>query len=282
MTEPHPDKAEGKERFILAAQTLLEERPFDTITIDEIIKKAALSRPAFYYHFAGGKEELRCAMVQRGMLRDTPTQDVRQVILDAALRIFARAGISAATLEDIAAEAGVTRGTLLWHFHSKDDLLAAIIKSIGPHSTLRPVIEQIEQELQSGVALDDETIIRRLAGAFYDALMAQENHARLAILLIHTHPEVAQMLADTIVKERKPITDYVQKRQAEGYFCERINPAFFVHVIALTFAMRAICQGLNDLLPFGHLSRDEIVDQLVSLLLYGMVRRDQPQTVQTT
>jgi TetR/AcrR family transcriptional regulator len=276
------EKCKGKERFIQAAQRLLEDRPFDEITIDEIIKSAKLSRPTFYYHFAGGKEELRTEMVQRGILHDTPTHDTRQIILEAGLRVFARAGISAATMEDIAAEAGVTRGTLLWHFHSKDDLLSAILKNFGPHSMLRTEVEQIEQELQSGVALDDEAIFRRLAGAFYDAFMDQENHARLAVLLIHTHPEVAQIIADKIVKGRKGITEYVQKRQEEGYFCKHIDPGFFVQVMALTFAMRAISRGLNDLLPYGHLSRDEIVDQLVSLLLYGMVRRDAPQTAEAT
>src|SRR5258707_471623 len=155
MAEHHPDKAKcsGKERLIHAAQTLTRERPFDDITIDEIIKAAELSRPAFYYHFTGGKEELRTELVHRGILGATPAQDTRQAILDAALRVFARSGISAATMEDIAAEASVTRGTLLWHFHSKDELLSALIKHYGPHSMLRPVIESIEQDLRNGVSL---------------------------------------------------------------------------------------------------------------------------------
>src|SRR6266568_5562093 len=148
-------KSRGRERLIQAAQALAEKRPFDEITIDEIIKKANLSRPAFYYHFSGGKEELRAELVQRGFLSDTPAQDTQQAILEAALRIFARSGLSAATLEDIATEAGVTRGTLCWHFHSKDDLLAAIVKRFGPHSVLHPVVDQIEYDLQNGVALDD-------------------------------------------------------------------------------------------------------------------------------
>ncbi|HXL36374.1 MAG TPA: helix-turn-helix domain-containing protein, partial [Ktedonobacteraceae bacterium] len=52
-------KSNGRVRLIHAAQQLAKERPFDEITIDEIIKIAELSRPAFYYHFAAGKEELR-------------------------------------------------------------------------------------------------------------------------------------------------------------------------------------------------------------------------------
>lgn len=283
MTEQQtdPGKCKGKERFIRAAQLLATDRPFDEITIEDIIKKAELSRPAFYYHFAGGKEELRCEMVQRGILEDAPTQDVRQVTLEAALRVFARAGISAATLEDIAAEAGVTRGTLLWHFHSKEDLLTAILKHYGPHSMLRSTIEQIEQEMQNGATLDDETIFRRLGRAFYDAFMSQENLARLAVLLIYTHPEAAHIISDKIVKGRRSIVEYIQKRQEEGHFCKNINPGLFVQVLSTFFAMRAVAGGLNDLLLSGQLTRDEVIDQVVSLLLYGIVRRDSPQTAET-
>jgi len=283
MTEHQLDKGKcsGKERIIQATKTLAGERPFDDITIEEIIKTAELSRPAFYYHFTGGKEELRAELVHRGLLDDMPTQNTHLAILEAAVRIFARSGVSAATLEDIAAEAGVTRGTLCWHFHSKDDLVSAIIKHYGPHSLLGPIVDQIEQDLQNGVQLDDESIIRRLAEGFYDAFAAQGDFARLAILLIYTHPQAAHVLADMVAKGRKRLTEYVRQRQEAGYFCKHIDPGLFVQVIAMIFAMRAIGRGLNDLLPFSHLSREEIIDQLVSLLLYGMVQRDQFPTDET-
>ena len=45
--------------------------------------------------------------------------------------------------------------------------------------------------------------------------------------------------------------------------------------MAMTFAMRAICPGPNELIPLGQLSRDEFVNQLVTLLLYGIVQRNQ-------
>ena len=151
MTERQLDKGKcsGRERIIQATKILAGERPFDDITIEEIIKTAELSRPAFYYHFTGGKEELRAELVHRGLLDDMPTQNTHLAILEAAVRIFARSGVSAATLEDIAAEAGVTRGTLCWHFHSKDDLVSAIIKHYGPHSLLGPIVDQIEQPIKT-------------------------------------------------------------------------------------------------------------------------------------
>ena len=214
MAEQHSYKGKctGRERLIQATKILTEERPFDDITIEDIIKTAELSRPAFYYHFAGGKEELRAELINQGLLDQAPTRDAHLAILEAAVRIFSRSGVSAATLEDIATEAGVTRGALCWHFHSKDDLVSAIIQHFGPHSILRPVVDQIELDLQNGVQLDDEMILRRLAEGFYDGFASQGDFARLAILLIYTHPQAAHVLADKIVRGRKRIIEYIQKR----------------------------------------------------------------------
>lgn len=47
-------------------------------------------------------------------------------ILDAAERVFARAGFHAATMQDVAAEAGMSSGNLYRYFASKDAIIAAM------------------------------------------------------------------------------------------------------------------------------------------------------------
>lgn len=51
----------------------------------------------------------------------------REQILAAATRAFARSGFSATSLEDVAAEAGVSRVILYRHFESKADLYRAVL-----------------------------------------------------------------------------------------------------------------------------------------------------------
>ncbi len=264
-------KCKGRERLIQAARTLAEAHPFDEITVEEIVKAAALSRPAFYYHFAGGKEELRKELVRSGTISAIPVSDTRQVVLDGALRIFARVGISAATLDDIAAEAGVTRSALSWLFHSKGELLQAIIEQQEVHAQLHAAIEQITREIQTGTLSDDEEILRQVAGAFYDFFTDQCDLTRLSVLLAHTHPEAAHLIAEKIMRGRKGINDYIKTRQEEGIFRQDIDPVLFVQVLVMTFVMRAVGSGLNDLF-FAHLSRDEIINQIVSVLLCGIKR----------
>lgn len=49
-------------------------------------------------------------------------------ILQAALDCFSRKGYNSTTMDQIAAESGTSKGTLYWHFKSKDDLLESAFR----------------------------------------------------------------------------------------------------------------------------------------------------------
>ncbi len=57
----------------------------------------------------------------------------REQITAAATRAFARAGFAATSLDDIAAEAGISRAILYRHFDSKTDLYRAVLDSACEH-----------------------------------------------------------------------------------------------------------------------------------------------------
>jgi AcrR family transcriptional regulator len=62
---------------------------------------------------------------------DKPTpEERRQAILEAAIGVFAQHGFDAATTDEIARAAGLSKGGLYWHFKSKDDILAAILMQL--------------------------------------------------------------------------------------------------------------------------------------------------------
>nr|BBH93326.1 TetR family transcriptional regulator [Thermogemmatispora argillosa] len=60
------------------------------------------------------------------------SEDRREQIIDAALRVFARKGVARATNKDIAREAGITPGLIYYYFADKDALLQAVIESRSP------------------------------------------------------------------------------------------------------------------------------------------------------
>jgi AcrR family transcriptional regulator len=60
-----------------------------------------------------------------------PRADRSRQLLDTAEQVFAERGFQAASMDDIAERAGVTKPVLYDHFGSKDGLLAAVISRAG-------------------------------------------------------------------------------------------------------------------------------------------------------
>ncbi len=59
-------------------------------------------------------------------------EQTRKTILEASLRVFSTKGYARSRLEDVAKEAGVTRGAIYWHFDNKADLFSsAVIESVS-------------------------------------------------------------------------------------------------------------------------------------------------------
>ena len=82
----------------------------------------------------------------------------RAAIMDAALTCFERHGIAASTLDQIAAEARVSKGAIYWHFKGKLEIFRAIREEITLpmldradtsllHGGERPPLERIETYL---------------------------------------------------------------------------------------------------------------------------------------
>src|SRR5436190_19686677 len=55
-------------------------------------------------------------------------RETRDELLTAALRVFARRGYREAGVDEIAAEAGYSKGALYWHFSGKDELLMTLLE----------------------------------------------------------------------------------------------------------------------------------------------------------
>ncbi len=67
----------------------------------------------------------------------------RTRLLEAAARVYAARGVAGATLDDVAEEAGLTKGAVYGHFGSKDNMLVALME------------EYLAQEIGEQVALFD-------------------------------------------------------------------------------------------------------------------------------
>jgi AcrR family transcriptional regulator len=58
------------------------------------------------------------------------SEDKRNAILDAATRLFAKCGLTAAPTSEISKQAGAAEGTLFTYFETKDELINALYRQI--------------------------------------------------------------------------------------------------------------------------------------------------------
>jgi AcrR family transcriptional regulator len=72
--------------------------------------------------------ELTKRLDQRTRAARAEGREARDELLEAALRVFARRGYGQAGVDEIAAEAGYSKGALYWHFSGKEELLAALLE----------------------------------------------------------------------------------------------------------------------------------------------------------
>ncbi|MBR8745171.1 TetR/AcrR family transcriptional regulator [Nocardiopsis sp. MG754419] len=107
----------------------------------------------------------------------------REEVLSSAIRVFARQGFAATRIEDVAAEAGVAKGSVYLSFDSRDALLTAAAARLAEH--MAHLLE--EARAPHGRAVD------RLA-----ALL------RSTVASLAGHPELARVLVDLWAAERTP------------------------------------------------------------------------------
>src|SRR6516164_895653 len=81
-------------------------------------------------------------------------------ILDAALAAFAERGFAATRLDDVAARAGITKGTLYLYFRNKEDLFKAVVRQ-----ELVPNIERAELMVATAAA-PAPVLLEQLVGVF--------------------------------------------------------------------------------------------------------------------
>ena len=122
---------------------------------------------------------LTSQFIRLGVENVSPRPDVseerKQQITDAAVRVFTRLGLHQARMDDIVEESGLSKGTLYWYFKSKDEIIIAILENLfskelnslqmPDDSTLTPS-DRIEQFLPR--SMEDASRLLRLLPLTYE------------------------------------------------------------------------------------------------------------------
>jgi AcrR family transcriptional regulator len=116
-----------KSKIKEAAKRIIKAESSGKVSISEVARIAGISRQTIYRH-VGGKEKFDELIGKKRSVSDDMIEKSRDRILSAAYKTIARLGYAAATIDRIAAEAGLTKGAVYWHFENKKELFLAILE----------------------------------------------------------------------------------------------------------------------------------------------------------
>lgn len=135
-------------------------------------------------------------------------EDKRRLLLDAAVRVFARKGYHAARVGDIAEEAGVAYGLLYHYFSSKEEVLRNVFRE-----TWRALIATIES-VERGEDTPREQL-RKVAEILIRSWKRDPDLVRVLVLEV-TRSQLLAGEMDEIVASFSVIQAIVERGQADG------------------------------------------------------------------
>jgi TetR/AcrR family transcriptional regulator, fatty acid metabolism regulator protein len=140
----------------------------------------------------------------------------RRLILDAAVRVFARQGYEASRVGDIATEAGVAYGLVYHYFGSKEAVLEAVFHEQWGRLLAAVVLaEEAEETAPEQLALVVKIVLRTWRD--------DPNLVRLLVREITRSPHITDEL-DEISEAFRSLQRMIERGQAEGTFRAGLDP----------------------------------------------------------
>jgi len=177
-------------------------------------------------------------------MAQAPPADKRRLILDAAIRVFARQGFHATRVSDIADEAGVAYGLVYHYFTSKDEVLDTLF--LERWNVLLEVIR--EADATDRAAREKLT---QIAGFIVESYRHDPDLMKVIIVEV---TRAANTFGRTHLEKIREayglIAEIVAKAQANGEFRGDVTPRFAA--LAFYGAIEQVLTGwIFDLLPAG-------------------------------
>ncbi|HEV2704638.1 MAG TPA: TetR/AcrR family transcriptional regulator [Pyrinomonadaceae bacterium] len=196
-------------------------------------------------------------------------EEVREAILDAVDRLLARYGYRKMTMDDIAHEVGIGKGTIYLHFASKEEVTLSHVDRI---------VERLKERLWALARSEADVSVRLrqmlLTRVLFRFDSVQHYTQSLNDLLAALRPTLLARRARYFEEEARVFAEVLNEGQRTGVFLFRdaIETAF------------ALLHATNSLLPYSLSTtelgeREEIkekTEQIAELLLNGLLRDPLP------
>ena len=186
-------------------------------------------------------------------------------ILDAALTVFSARGFAAAKLDDVAKEAGISKGTLYLYFESKEALFEAMALEL-----MRvPVLAQLETIAKAETATEG---LRQLI-QFMTRMLDDPRRSALPKLIIAESagfPELARIWLKTVIQPvRQRLVALIEAGIASGEF-RKVDPWETTKLVIAPFLLTAIWRRTFEHIDNRRFDFAALLRQHTEFLLRGL------------
>jgi AcrR family transcriptional regulator len=202
----------------------------------------------------------------RSIVRAKTGPDKRRVILDAAVRVFARQGFHACRVSDIADEAGVAYGLVYHYFRSKDEVLDTLF--LERWNVLLEAIRELD-----GRELEPREKLHAIVSFIVDSYRHDPDLMKVIIVEVtRAANSFGQTHLAKIREAYELIAEIVEKAQAEGKFRPDVTPEFAA--MAFYGAIEQVLTGwIFDVLPGGEQEYERSKAYVVETICSGLELR---------
>ncbi|MFZ2101572.1 MAG: TetR family transcriptional regulator [Oricola sp.] len=188
-------------------------------------------------------------------------------LIEAGLLEFADKGFAATRLEDVAARAGVVKGTIYLYFDNKEALFREAILS-----RIAPAIADVQGLIETFPG-DTESLLRLIFRILYQKLVAGDVRIILRIMIAEgpRFPEILEFYhANTIAIAKRVLTTILKRGIDRGEFRPDL-PVDQPIIVVAPAIVAAIWRMTFD--PYDPLDIDAYADAHADIILKGLLTR---------
>lgn len=216
-------------------------------------------------------------MSATGTLRQRRKEARPQELLDAALELFVEKGFAATRSEEVAARAGVSKGTLYLYYPSKEELFKAMVRQ-----NLSSLIAE-GAELAEHYEGPTAALLQTLMLTWWTRVgsTAASGIHKIVFAEVRNFPDLAQFYDEEVIQPADRLfCSTVRRGIARGEF--RPLPEHEVaHALMAPLIFMALCRHSIGAcaLPAAAPDADALIRTHIDLVLHGLAVRDMPVKV---
>jgi AcrR family transcriptional regulator len=184
----------------------------------------------------------------------------------AALEVFVEKGFAATRLDEIAARAGVSKGTVYLYFSSKEELFKAVVRE-----SVVPRIAEAEKLLESATGSAVE-LLREIMLGWWQVIGSTTlgGIPKLMIAESRNFPELARFYHDEVIQRATRLVETLLERGIAAGEFRRFNIKAAVHISFSPLLMRAVWDHSLACCESEHVPPDIYIAEAVEFILRGL------------